>query len=1018
MTRRRFNLLQYLRSRHSGSLVAAGVFTVSACLSSANAQTSGQDSLRDFLQSGNASQSQSSAAIVTQAGAGWSSPQWQDPAKSQGESRASFDQPLIREISKWDVHNLPASQRLIDDSMVRQVAYRLSKRQDDTQLPGQGQEQNQLQIQEQLQEQLSLKGNVTIVQDPVTGFYHIRGEHQEDVDKVLAFFQEINDQAASQRKQPEVINLNYVQASSIQPSVQQVYDSVYAGPLGSAEIRANPVNNTLIVVGFPGANEQIKKLVEQFDQPSADGGEQNFKAIRLKYLTSTDAVNRVETYFGQRNLVQGTDRLPSIPVITIPDYRSNIIIIKGSAQSIAEAERFLAEIDIDDLESAHEVKIVPVRNRLAADLAMLVQDAINGNQPNAARGFYGTQNQQQLQQFNQQQQQQQNQGDNNRSTIGAKALSMKAIGENGDVVSSGILFDARVSADVQTNSIIITAPPKSIKLIETLIQELDNVPDVEVQMKVFQILNGDATQLATTLQTLFAAQAQQQGGFGGFGGFGQQQSNLFNQLPLQTAGATPGSNLVNLRFAVDSRTNSIIVTGPVGELQVVEALLNRLDEDRSNGLITRVYRLSNASALDVSEALNAWITSRDTIFSSDPRTAPAINQISRRVTVGVEVASNSLIVQASPQYMEEAFEIIIALDRRPPMVKVDVMMAEVDLNRLEEFGMDIGIQDSILFDRGTSLGAGNAIGAGTGFLFNQAAAPNLNAYARENMAGQALSNLGTGRVNNNVGYGGLVLSAGNESISFLLRALQNKQCARVLNKPTITTMENLQGRVHIGASVPRVAGSTVSGLNVVQNVEFQDVGVTLEVTPRVSPDGTIAMAVNIIKSSVGLEATGITVGVGADGTPIRAPSIFITQAQSTLLSRSGQTVVFAGLIEESKNHETRGIPIMSDLPVVGPLFRFESDAARRTELLIFLTPHLLTDDDDVDLHNQREFERMHWCLEDVAEMYGSTGFHRFQGNESATETIYPDVDPIGSGNAPGRTETHPATNFGQLTTER
>ena len=240
-----------------------------------------------------------------------------------------------------------------------------------------------------------------------------------------------------------------------------------------------------------------------------------------------------------------------------------------------------------------------------------------------------------------------------------------------------------------------------------------------------------------------------------------------------------------------------------------------------------------------------------------------------------------------------------------------------------------------------------------------------------------------------------MLSAGNESINILMRALKNRSCIKTLSRPQIMTLENLQGRVTVGAEVPRVSSTTQTGLNVIQNVDFIDVGVILEVTPRVSPDGMIVMAVDVKKSAVGPTSTGITIGFGSNGEPIISPQIIETEANTTLMARSGQTVVFSGLIQETKSHAERGTPILSDLPVIGPLFKFETDSTTRSELLIIMTPYLITDDQDIETQNFEEFERMHWCECDVAEIYGNTDYTGHSSTTSAVETFYPDMDPSG-----------------------
>ena len=179
------------------------------------------------------------------------------------------------------------------------------------------------------------------------------------------------------------------------------------------------------------------------------------------------------------------------------------------------------------------------------------------------------------------------------------------------------------------------------------------------------------------------------------------------------------------------------------------------------------------------------------------------------------------------------------------------------------------------------------------------------------------------------------------------------------------------------------------------NVDFTEVGVILEITPRVSPDGMIVMAVNITKSAVGPAATGIPIFINDAGDVINSPQILSTQAQTTVMARSGQTAVFSGLVQENHSNFVRGIPILSDLPILGNLFRFEQDSADRSELLIVMTPYLVDDEASLEKQNRDEIDRMHWCLSDVAEIYGNTDYDGGQTVRDEPETFYPDYDPRG-----------------------
>ena len=113
------------------------------------------------------------------------------------------------------------------------------------------------------------------------------------------------------------------------------------------------------------------------------------------------------------------------------------------------------------------------------------------------------------------------------------------------------------------------------------------------------------------------------------------------------------------------------------------------------------------------------------------------------------------------------------------------------------------------------------------------------------------------------------------------------------------------------------------------------------------------------------------------------------------MAKSGQTVVFSGLLQESKETIDKGIPILGDLPYLGPLFKYQKDTSDRKELMIVLTPYLVDSDEDIEMSNQDEVNRMHWCYCDVAEIYGDLSYGNQGYVTGSTEVIYPDSDPTG-----------------------
>ncbi|TVS09220.1 MAG: hypothetical protein EA424_27630 [Planctomycetaceae bacterium] len=310
------------------------------------------------------------------------------------------------------------------------------------------------------------------------------------------------------------------------------------------------------------------------------------------------------------------------------------------------------------------------------------------------------------------------------------------------------------------------------------------------------------------------------------------------------------------------------------------------------------------------------------------------------------------------------------------------------------------MQDGLLFDRQTA--AGNPVGYNFNNLPLGATGP-----AGSTVLGQGLSSFGMGRISGQQGYGGLVLSASSHSVSVLIRALQEQGRLQILSRPTITTLDSQPASINVGARVSRLAGTSI-GVNVSQqDVIDVDTGIILGVTPRVTPEGFVVMEIDATKSSLS-ETEGVNLPTGGvDGGTFFQPNIDEIVASTTVSARDGQTVVFAGLIETTKADIRKGIPWLSDLPVVGPMFAFRTKTERRSELLIILTPQVIysNDEQEIDWIKYAETERMSWCLADVAQMFDITGMTARPGSWCDCPdmcvcpnmmTIYPDLHPTGT----------------------
>ncbi len=568
------------------------------------------------------------------------------------------------------------------------------------------------------------------------------------------------------------------------------------------------------------------------------------------------------------------------------------------------------------------------------------------------------------------------------------------------MVKSGILSDVRITPDARLNILIVSAPAESMDLLATLIRQLDS-PGFVAQIKVFTLKNADAAVMIRTLQSLLPAQV----------GAGTPQLAVVEGEP----------STIGMRFSADPRTNSIIAVGSEGNLRIIEALLLRLDALDVQQRQTTVYRLKNAPANDVANSVNLFLRTERQVQQAIPGTMSPFQQIESEVVVVAEPVSNSLILSATPRFYKEIMDLVEKLDAQPSQVMIQVLIADVALRNTDEFGIEMGLQDSVLFDRSALTGNLQAqtttqqvstpsgivtateqnfpaasLMPGFDFINNPLgnAASNRSLASASRLGPQAGTALGLQRMNNELGFGGLVLSASSESVSLLIRALKENSRLEVLGRPHIMTLDNQPAFIQIGKRVPRItATSFAPGLNGSQmnQITLENVGLILGVTPRISPEGMVVMEIDAERSEIGPENEGIPVSF-AGNQIIRSPTINLTMAQTTVSAADGETIVLGGLITKNTNTLERKVPYLADIPVVGNLFRYDFNQVKRNELLIVLTPHVVRSADDAERIKRIESARMHWCLDDVQQIHGDAGLNQAV---ASAPVIYPHTNPRG-----------------------
>ena len=782
-----------------------------------------------------------------------------------------------------------------------------------------------------------------------------------ELDEIAALIEEL--ERISEETEPviEIYPLKHVRGESIQQIIEQVQQDLIGGRQGRISITPLVKPDSLLLIGWGEAVEAVKELIEKLDTPVPP--DTQFKVFRLLHAPVYSVSMTITQLLASRGGLA-----PRVELI--PDSRTNSIIVRASDRDMVEVAALIKELDTDDGHKVKQAKIIRLKNSLANDMSQTLRMLIQ-----TARG----------------------------GTMAQASSALELLGVDGKLLAkSGLLTDVEAFPDVRTNTLMISGPPESMEFVEALIAQLD-IRAAVAQIKVFPIVNADATSLATMLRSLLPSSTSMTVG---------------PQLPASEDEGT----LVPVRFSVDTRTNCIIVTGSEGDLVIIDALISRLDQEGIERRQNEVYRLKNAPAVDVAESINEFLRSERMVQQAAPGITSPYQQIESEVIVVPEPVSNSLIISATPGFFDKIMDLLEDLDAAPDQVMIQVLIAEINLNDTDEFGIELGLQDSILFDRSllkvldtttesTALSTSEGVITTTqeiiqsadntpGFLFNDTGPLGNSGSTRALdtagiVASQGLSTFATGRINNELGFGGLVLSASSEAVSILIRALQESKKLEILSRPQIMTLDNQSAYIQVGKRVPRIVGSRFDDRISQNTIELENIGLILGVTPRISPEGAVVMEIDAEKSEMAAEQDGVPVTVSGDQV-IRSPSFTVTRAQTTVSAQDGQTVVLGGLISKNDTTISRRVPGLASIPVLGNLFRYDLEISKRSELLIILTPHVIKDQEQMDRMKHLESSRMHWCLADVTEMFGDTGLYDVTDgsqDDGAETVIYPDDDP-------------------------
>jgi general secretion pathway protein D len=510
--------------------------------------------------------------------------------------------------------------------------------------------------------------------------------------------------------------------------------------------------------------------------------------------------------------------------------------------------------------------------------------------------------------------------------------------ENAKKIEVNAVFDER------TNTLIVTAPAEALKGVEEMVNMLDASPMSSTELKVFQLKYADAYNVSKLIEDMFKPK--------------DDSGPRFPYFIFADGPAPQGKGGVKVTVTSDDRTNSLIVSAPSELLKVIDGIVQKLDANPASEATLFIYHLRNGQAGNLEYVLNVLfgnintpgqnngqggpnqpggpedqqrqnrqnrsISSSNNIGTPDssgrsssrrnnrlnqagtPRLSPgmasALNALTGKVFVVADQDTNALLVTTASKYEKQVRAIIDDLDRPMPQVLIKVLVAEVTHDNSSDLGVDFSVLNT-----------------------------------RESGNGQSAStNFGSARLKT-----GLVVSVIETNVTATLHALAEQNKLDVLSRPYILASDNQLANILIGQSVPFVTDTRITDTGQqINNIQYRDIGLSLNVTPHINPDGMVILDVTPEISQLTSQEVPIS-------STTFAPVIAKRSAESRIAVNDGQTIVIGGLMEDRKTSTVDKVPFLGDVPVLSAIFNRTRITKTKTELLIFLTPHVAQRTDEL-----------------------------------------------------------------------
>lgn len=386
------------------------------------------------------------------------------------------------------------------------------------------------------------------------------------------------------------------------------------------------------------------------------------------------------------------------------------------------------------------------------------------------------------------------------------------------------------------------------------------------------------------------------------------------------------------RVVVDPDSGTVLLMDTPDNIKRIEGALSTLEQKN----MVRIFDLKYAKAKEVEEQLRSQLDSK------------------KVGSIKADDRSNQVTVQTLPERMAAIERLIRSMDKKTKEVLIDARIIKIQLDNTLASGIDW----EGLFNESSQLFGTMYLGS---YPFSVVQAATVAAQSRNSFLNANGGNIGAGlpfsgntatvNASQPVHPGQINVGVINKVKDFnaVVKYLQTIGNTRVLANPKLAVINNQEAKIHIGQRQAYVTTTTTTGTatsSVSEEVTFIDVGIQLAVTPAINDDGYVTMK---IKPEISSVVSTLTTPSGN-----KIPIIDTSTAETTVLVKDGSTIIIGGLRKEEKDENSNGIPILSKIPIIGKIFQSGTNEKIRTELLVMLTPHIVTGDTLVT-GNEREF---------------------------------------------------------------